>query len=95
MQVLIRNAVSLCSAAISLGSRRFICIAFLTLYAQWAQPDFSLLELNVIRLRSEEEMMNGDITLENTSLMTAYLNDIRGLEYSMGNKCRLSLSISY
>lgn len=49
---------------------------------------FFLLELNVIRLSSEEEMMNGNITLENTYLRTAYLNDIRRLEYSMGNKCR-------
>lgn len=35
--VLIRHAVILCSVAISPGSRCFICIAFLTLYAQWAQ----------------------------------------------------------
>lgn len=54
---------------------------------------FFLLELNVIRLSSEEEMMNEDIILENTYLLTAYLNDIRGLEYSMGNKCRWGLSI--
>lgn len=49
---------------------------------------FFLLELNVIRLSSEEEMMNEDIILENTYLLTAYLNDIRGLEYSMENICR-------
>lgn len=55
---------------------------------------FFLLELNVIRLSSEEEMMNEDIILENTYLLTAYLNDIRGLEYSMENKCRWGFSIS-
>lgn len=39
-------------------------------------------------------MMNEDIILENTYLLTAYLNDIRGLEYGMENKCRWRLSIS-
>lgn len=38
-------------------------------------------------------MMNEDIILENTYLLTAYLNDIRGLEYSMENKCRWRLSL--
>lgn len=91
--VLIRKAVIFCTThqqLISPGSRRSICMAFLTLDARQAQPRrfSSQIKCNQAAQWGRNDEWGG-VTSENTYLMTAYLNDIRGLERRMENKCKL------